>query len=122
MDKRIKNITARFHTGGQDERYCDCLGLLLLHFQYNEIPFDGRLIPRGKTKYQEVRIILKQFCNEVKRDGQEWLICLSRLGNEDGHIGIYFSDENLVYHMSPWGVQAFTPGENEEYWELKSGN
>jgi len=120
MDKSIAKLNAKFHTGGSDARYCDCIGLILLHLRNNGYqPIDERLLPRGLTKHKDIHSWLERFnCSQVDVPGNHpWLIALMYYDNENGHLGVYFPDEDTIYHMAPFGLCAARPGLNTTFWE-----
>jgi hypothetical protein len=120
MDKSISQINARFHTGASDERYCDCIGLILLHLKNNNYqPIDEELIPRGITKHRDIQDWLRKCnCSEVSDISEhKWLLALMYYDDENGHLGVYFPDEDTIYHMAPFGLCATRPASNMTFWK-----
>jgi hypothetical protein len=119
MNKTIEQLNTRFHTGSSDERYCDCLGLIFLHMRLNGYrPIDERSIPRGMTKHREIQEWLIKFnCTEVDRSTDaDWLIALMYYDDENGHLGVYFPEDDAIHHMAPFGKCTTRPGINTTFW------
>lgn len=120
VNKSIQSLNAKFHTGSSDERYCDCVGLILLHLRFNNYqPVDESRIPRGMTRHNKMRELLRdEFnCTEVHDPSDlDWCIALMYYDDTNGHLGVYFPDDNVVHHMAPFGKCSMRPGEMTTYW------
>lgn len=108
------NFNPRFRLGESNEKFCDCLGLVLIYLRSEGFKclWEER-VPRLPTSYPEFekQMVENKFAMSLSTNFDGAVTWKNPDGT--GHIGVLF--EGKIYHMMPSGIQIRLY-QNEQIW------